>query len=399
MNLKAYVCFNDGPFTYVTRHPNWNNDGVGKLYDGTEITVVNEQNGWYQIIFEDSTAWIPSARVFFPLKGMTINNDPKEAMPSTTSNPFACLHKNGTIVNIIGKSNLGYKILFNNSITYLDPSNVRIGKQGYILFKDNPFTYVTRHPNWNNDGVGQLYNGTEICIIGEQNGWYQILFEDSTAWVPTPRVYFPKNFIALNGSIQENGSNSCNIQRIPSSDPNQTATKYSNGTFVHIIGENDGWYHIINGTSTGWVPSSSVSIKQKAYVCFKGGPFTYITRHPNWNNDGTGQLYNGTETTIIGEQNGWFEISFNNGSAWVPVERLYIPSTSFIPIIGIITTKTSIQSAPDSNSSLTIGSCNIDEKFIIINQLNGWYQVKYNNSVAWIPSKDIKSLNLNVKFN
>ncbi len=392
MNLKAYVCFNGGPFTYVTRHPNWNNDGVGQLNNGTEITVINEQNGWYQILFEDSTAWIPVSRVFFPLIGITTNNNPNESMPSTSSNPFACLHKNGTAVTIIGECSLGYKILFNGSITYLDPSNVRIGKKGYILFKDGPFTYVTRHPNWNNDGVGQLYNGTEVFIVGEQNGWYQILFEDSTAWVPTPRVYCPKNFIALNGTIQTNGSNSCNIQRIPSYDSNQTATKYSNGTFVHIIGENNGWYHIINGTSTGWVPYSNVSVKQKAYVCFKGGPFTYVTRHPNWNNDGVGQLNNGTEITIIGEQNGWFEISFNNGSAWVPVERLYIPLTNFIPLIGTITKETTIQSASASDSNLSIRRCNVNEDFTIINQANGWYQILFEDSTAWIPCANIETL-------
>ncbi|OPX47593.1 SH3 domain-containing protein [Clostridium thermobutyricum] len=130
----------------------------------------------------------------------------------------------------------------------------------------------------------------------------------------------------------------------------------------------------------------------KAYVCFNGGPFTYVTRNPNWNNDGVGQLNNGSEVTIIGEKAGWFEISFNSGSAWVPTERLYIETNNFIPVKGTITNNTTVQSAPCSNSNLTITSCTISQIFTIIAQSNGWYQVEYNNSTAWISCSDIKLL-------
>ncbi|MGL5648038.1 MAG: SH3 domain-containing protein [Clostridium sp.] len=393
MNLKAYVCFNGGPFTYVQKIPQW---GVahlaGKLNNGTEITVISEENDWYQIKFEESTAWIPVARVFFPLVGMVSNINPAESMPSTSSNPDASLYTNGNIVTLIGEGNSNYTVLLNDSTPLISTSNIEIQTQGYILFEDGPYTDVMSSATWDSNCLTTLNNGTGISIIGETNGWYQISFENLIGWIPTPRVYYSNNtFIPLVGTIQTS-SGKCNVQGTPSLASPNTITQYSNNKKTYIIGRNNDWYHIINGTSTGWVQCSNVSINKRAFISFIDGPYTDVMSSATWNSNCLTTLNNGTGASIIGEQSGWYQISTTNLIGWVPVERVYVSTNNFISVTGTITKETTIQSAPSSNSTLSIGSCSLKQDFIIYNQFNGWYQIQIKDSIAWIPCGSVELL-------
>ncbi len=126
------VDFKEGPFTYITCRPDWNNSGVGQLYNGTEVKIVGESGNWYQIVYGNGTAWICKDRV--------------------------------------------------------DTSMKKIAETGVVDFKEGPFTYITCRPDWNNSGVGQLYNGTEVKIVGESGNWYQIIYGNRTAWICKDRV-------------------------------------------------------------------------------------------------------------------------------------------------------------------------------------------------------------------
>lgn len=57
---------NVGTYLNVRSSPSTSASIVGKLYNGTKITIVDSTSGWYKISFNGSTAWISSSYVAIP---------------------------------------------------------------------------------------------------------------------------------------------------------------------------------------------------------------------------------------------------------------------------------------------------------------------------------------------
>ncbi|WP_195970099.1 SH3 domain-containing protein [Clostridium thermobutyricum] len=266
------VDFKEGPFTYITCRPDWNNSGVGQLYNGTEVKIVGESGNWYQIVYGNGTAWICKDRV-------------------------------------------------NTSVK-------KIEKTGVVDFKEGPFTYITCRPDWNNSGVGQLYNGTEVKIVGESGNWYQIVYGNRTAWICKDRVDTSVKKIEKTGVVDFKEGPFTYITCRPDWNNSGVGQLY-NGTEVKIVGESGNWYEISYGNGTAWickdrVDTSVKKIEKTGVVDFKEGPFTYITCRPDWNNSGVGQLYNGTGVKIVGESGNWYQIVYGNRTAWICKDRVKI---------------------------------------------------------------------------
>ncbi|MGL4655529.1 MAG: N-acetylglucosaminidase, partial [Sarcina sp.] len=50
------------------------------------------------------------------------------------------------------------------------------------------YTNVQSGPSWNDDYMGALTNGAKVSVVSSYNGWTEINFKNSTAWVPSTRL-------------------------------------------------------------------------------------------------------------------------------------------------------------------------------------------------------------------
>ncbi|MGL5617410.1 MAG: SH3 domain-containing protein [Sarcina sp.] len=394
MNLTAYINNNSSSTETLDVFSDCTGSTVIATLPSTKkITIIFENNEWYQITFNSKIGWVPSSCIFIPLKGITYN-DANNPLSNSKSNIF----KDNVIIDIIGQSNNLYITKLGSSFTKIPFSNLKIIQKSYVFFKDGPFTDIMSNHSWNSNCLGTLNNGSEIFINGEQDGWFQISYQNSIAWIPITRVYFsPSNFINLTGTI--NNLNKVKIQSIPSTSSVYTLSQHANTESIHIIGEVNGWYQLVTITSTGWIQKKNVSINEKALIASKTTPTAKLMSEPTLSSSVLYTLNNSTIISVKNETNGWLQVFFNNTTAWIPIEEIYIFSTVSKPLKGIITTNTTLQSAPNTSSALTIKHCEINESFLIVSNIPSWYLVEYNNSFAWILSKDIKTLVLNLQSN
>ncbi|WP_195973120.1 SH3 domain-containing protein [Clostridium thermobutyricum] len=505
------IDFKGGPFTYITRNPNWNNDGITSLNNGTRVTITGESGNWYRIDYGQGSAWVPKDRVNtslnMPVIGIgTINFSGGPFTYSWSrpdwSSPGVNSLYNGTKVEIIGKTNGWYEVNSAQGPVWVPASRINtslntpaqqpkpqpkpqpqqkpvtpLNQTGIVSFSGGPFTYVTRNNNWNNDGLGAVYNGTTIHITGESNGWYRFDYNGGSAWVPKDRVNVSNyKSMDVNGIIDFSGGNYTYITRNPNWN-NDGICALDNGTSVKVVGEYNGWYHIqYNGGNLAWVPAGRVNtsgyktMNVNGVISFSGGPFTYVTRRPDWNNDGICGLNNGTPVKVIGSYNGWYRITYNNGSdtAWVLADRVntsgdtstsYVatnfmvkpniakPNNSKVDNTKVDNTKVdntkldntkvdntkvdntkvdntkvdnakSVNKTTPSNMQLlkinkegiinfkgNTGTCTLqgpgwNHKYLfvlkngtkvqVLQEMKGWYQVKVNNKLVWVPKDRIE---------
>ncbi|WP_297638759.1 SH3 domain-containing protein, partial [uncultured Clostridium sp.] len=250
---------------------------VGTITDGTEVIIVDSAEGFYQIINGDSMVWAPENRVFpmyqigyisYPQIGYT------DIMSESTwdSNCIGTIN-DGAKVIIINNEYCFYEIINGTSTGWVagnrvtttppqvNPSQENIfeplNKVGYVLFSDFSNTDIMNSYTWDTGVAGTLENGTTINIKGKQNGWYQIEFNGSVAWIICNRVYIPEPFIQVAGVITKEGK----IQRIPSMNSIQNVGICDKGSKVTIISKINGWYQILNSNNTtSWIPTANIQL-------------------------------------------------------------------------------------------------------------------------------------------
>ena len=138
--------------------------------------------------------------------------------PSTSEAPIGTLTQ-GTSVVIVGESGNWYQIEFNNKtayvskdyITFTAPTPEVVKKTGYVYNLDGTLLNVRPKPSTSEAPIGTLAQGTSVVIVGESGNWYQIEFNNKTAYVskdyitftaPTPEVVKKTGYVYnLDGAL------------------------------------------------------------------------------------------------------------------------------------------------------------------------------------------------------
>lgn len=99
---------------------------VGRLSNGTKISILGSSNGWYQISYNGTTGWVSGQYI-------TVSSAPTQT---------------GT-VNVSASSYLNVRSAANTSAPI----------------------------------IGRLSSGAQVSVLSSSNGWYQILYNGTTGWV------------------------------------------------------------------------------------------------------------------------------------------------------------------------------------------------------------------------
>lgn len=134
-------------------------------------------------------------------------------------------------------------------------------------------------PGRNNSVVATAANGSQVVVLGEENGWYQVRYSgDKTGYVSKDFVSTSDAPVAVRPTTSPepsggtttvdsgtqgtivNAGTGLNIRSGPGTD-NSVVASASNGAKVTILGEENGWYQIrYSGSNTGYVSKEFVSV-------------------------------------------------------------------------------------------------------------------------------------------
>ena len=298
--------------------------------------------------------------------------------------------------------------------------------------------------------IGSLKTNDTVEILETLNGWYKIKYNNSVGYVSSQYVYVtistPDNGANDNNSSSDsnNGSNdnssttqnkigkvtassSLNVRSNASTSSSIIGSLKTNDT-VEILETLNGWYKIKYNNSVGYVSSQYVSITTSAPNTGISSDSTTGSDSNNSSNDNssTTQTKTGkvtassslnvrssasTSSSIIGSLktndtveiletlNGWYKIKYNNTIGYVSSQYISVSTSSGSSSnpettqtkTGTVTASSSLNVRSSASvSSSIIGSLNSKATVEILETLNGWYKIKYNNSVGYVSSQYIK---------
>ena len=188
----------------------------------------------------------------------------------------------------------------------------------------------------------------------------------------------------------------------------------SNGAKVEIVGTSGSWYKIKYGSGYGYVSKDYITVSSSNDS--NNGGSNNNTTTPSTSTTGTikvndtlnvrsgagtsysviGSLKNGASVEIVETSGSWYKIKYGSGYGYISKDYVTVNSSSNSSNSGT-TTSTSkgivnvsstlnVRSGAGTNYS-TIGTLNKNETVEIVETVNSWYKIKFNNGYGYV-SKD-----------
>ncbi|WP_055069819.1 SH3 domain-containing protein [Clostridium massiliamazoniense] len=217
---------------WMTKGPKPYSGNIVCLPYNTKVMATAEENGWYKVNYNGQVGWVDGAyttsanfngnnnsssdKISNTTQGNTESNTEKSSEdgnsksmgsvvvespiglwmtegPSGNSGNITCLNYE-TRVNVIGEYNGWYKITYNGKIGWIDSkytttlnngnnSSVSQNKNKEITVASPIGLYMTYGPNGTEGVITCLPYGTELQVIGEENGWYEVNYNGNIGWV------------------------------------------------------------------------------------------------------------------------------------------------------------------------------------------------------------------------
>ena len=361
----------------IRENANEDSQIIGYLTNGQEVEIIGETDGWYQIKSNDVKGYIK----FDYIKVLSDTNI-----------------VTGTVVNI------------STTLSVRETSDV-LGKE-----------------------LAKLTNGTKLIVIGEEDSWYKIKYENLVGYVYKDYVKVNKENTQIENnfeSVQERtisttkgtvtGVNtSLNVRSGASTSASIIGT-LKNGANVDITGESGNWYKINYSGKVGYVsknyvkkgttPQSQQKPEEKPQTETKvTGTVTGITTTLNVRSGAStsasiiGTLKNGAKVDITGESGNWYKINYNGrvgyvskdyvkkGGATTPEQKPEDKPQTETKVTGTvtgITTTLNIRSGASTSASI-IGTLKNGAKVEITGESGDWYKINYNGKVGYVYKSYIK---------
>ena len=361
----------------IRENANEDSQIMGYLTNGQEVEIIGETDGWYQIKSNDVKGYIK----FDYIKVLSDTNI-----------------VTGTVVNI------------STTLSVRETSDV-LGKE-----------------------LAKLTNGTKLIVIGEEDSWYKIKYENLVGYVYKDYVKVNKENTQIENnfeSVQERtisttkgtvtGVNtSLNVRSGASTSASIIGT-LKNGANVDITGESGNWYKINYSGKVGYVsknyvkkgttPQSQPKPEEKPQTETKvTGTVTGITTTLNVRSGAStsasiiGTLKNGAKVDITGESGNWYKINYNGrvgyvskdyvkkGGATTPEQKPEDKPQTETKVTGTvtgITTTLNIRSGASTSASI-IGTLKNGAKVEITGESGDWYKINYNGKVGYVYKSYIK---------
>jgi N-acetylmuramoyl-L-alanine amidase len=193
------------------------------------------------------------------------------------------------------------------------------------------------------DVLDKVKSGTQLDIMGEKNGWYQVrLNMDKIGWVASWLV--DNTEIGLNTSHQVAKLNTSNVPIYQQADANSTVLETGSvNASVTVLYTTNGWTQIKYNQNVGWVKSTQLNIssasstqaQSDASTSDSGQTVTMLTTKqdntklrstPNANGTIVTVLSNDTPLTYIKTSGQWYQAKTSTGQTgyvanWVVTKR------------------------------------------------------------------------------
>ena len=246
-----------------------------------------------------------------------------------------------------------------------------------------------------------------VTLLEELDGWYKVSYGDQVGYMSADWLDVTQSgseAVVGQGTVT---ADALNVRSGAGTVYNRLGLLYK-GTSVMILEDcGNGWYRISGGGYTGYVSGEWVKVSgnsssdssdarpigtgtvNTACLNVRSGAGTGYSR--------VGYLYSGNSVSILKDcGNGWYQISYGSGSAYVCAEYISTGSDSGDgdggeQTTGIVTADAlNVRSGAGTGYS-RLGLLYSGNSVTILGSSNGWYKISYGNGVGYVSAEYVST--------
>ena len=246
-----------------------------------------------------------------------------------------------------------------------------------------------------------------VTLLEELDGWYKVSYGDQVGYMSADWLDVTQSgseAVVGQGTVT---ADALNVRSGAGTVYNRLGLSYK-GTSVMILEDcGNGWYKISGGGYTGYVSGEWVKVSgnsssdssdaqpigtgtvNTACLNVRSGAGTGYSR--------VGYLYSGNSVSILKDcGNGWYQISYGSGSAYVCAEYISTGSDSGDSDGGEQTTGIVTADALNVRSGAGTGYSRLGllysgNSVTILGSSNGWYKISYGNGVGYVSAEYVST--------
>lgn len=315
-------------------------------------------------------------------------------------------------------------------------------------------------PGTSYDRVELLAKGKQVSILGEENGWYQVKWNNSTGYVYKDYVSVSGGSAASATAQNEDtnatvtGGAAINVRTGPGTGYSRV-TRLGEGKRVAVLGKDGDWYHISFDGKTGYIftdylipdgssaptkssapmpaeapaPAVSGSGASPGNATVQGGNTINVRTGPGTNYSRVTMVAAGKRVTLLSEEGGWFKVEFDGRAGYILGDYLAPdagaldslvaaeaaqdavseePVEHMVPVAAAEATaveSVSAEALPDSGSIgiITGGTINVrtgpgtefdrvtqvstGKRVTIVGKANGWVQISFGSTTGYVSGE------------
>ncbi len=124
-----------------------------------------------------------------------------------------------------------------------------------------------------------------------------------------------------------------------------------------------------------------------------------VRPEPNTNGDPIGSISAGTPYALVGQQDGWYAISYNGRTGWVSSDFATVsnasatasdapPPSATSGRVAVMNANLNVRSTGAINGT-KIGTAPVGSAYVILSEANGWYQIDFGGQSGWVSGNYI----------
>lgn len=174
----------------IRSYPGSRGKVIRQLDKNTVVDITDQVKDWYQIKFDHLSAYAASDYIAKLENNTNLRARVTASKLNVRSGPSAREKVIGQVLiddvlDVIDEEGNWYEINFNNASGFVHRDYLQLIEGGHLQkgFVSVSLLNVRKKPTAKSEIAGKLVSGTEVDIVSESRGWYEIKFNQTTAYV------------------------------------------------------------------------------------------------------------------------------------------------------------------------------------------------------------------------
>lgn len=393
---------------------------------GKTVTILanKDANGWYKVSHDGKTGYVsgdylkitkyqtPELAVLW--SGVINANDVRIFEKNSTTSTVLGYYHSGQKVEVVNAAGRGYQIKYKDGYAWIQQAYVTKGSlptqttlwKGELLQNTKLYT----NPSSSSTVLKNLVQGNTVEVIEETDTWLKVKNGTGYGYVQTSAVRnlsLPQMPTTILWTGKTTGG--LNVRQTPDAEGKLLGTLATGATVEVLNEESNGWLQIKFNDSFGYVngkyvqketatetPSTPEAHKKTGYVYNLDGTLLNVRPQPNTSQAAIGKLTEGDTVIVVGETGNWYEIEYNQSTAFVSKDYITFTKPGSHPdgninfeetprtgvVIDGVPTLNVRQAATTSSSIL--GTLTSTNEVTIVGRENNFYKIEYKNGFGYV---------------